>query len=83
MDAGGVARQAWFDLSLAETFNPAETLWQPGDIIHTSWQLDLLPETPPGNYTIDLVLPDAAVTESNTKLSFGHLTLESAEMSKK
>jgi hypothetical protein len=79
MDAAGVAQQAWFDLSLAETLNPAATTWQPGDIIHTIWQLSLLPEVPPGHYTFDLVLP----SNPNKKLSFGDLAIEPAEMSKK
>lgn len=76
MDVNGTARQAWFDLSLAETFNPAETIWQPGDIIHTSWQLDLLPETPPGRYSFDLVLPESATAE---KLSVGSLVIDKDE----
>ncbi|MFN8456229.1 MAG: glycosyltransferase family 39 protein [Anaerolineae bacterium] len=77
MDAGGVVRQAWFDLSLAETFNPTDTVWQPGDIIHTSWQLDLLPETPPGRYSFDLILPASA--GGSAKLSIGNLSLERPE----
>ncbi|MBE7554742.1 MAG: glycosyltransferase family 39 protein [Anaerolineales bacterium] len=76
MDAGKVARQAWFDLSLAETLNPAETQWQPGDIIHTSWRLDLLPELPSGDYHFDLVLPDSVTTGQTTSLSFGRLTID-------
>lgn len=75
MDAGQVARQAWFDLSLAETLNPAETEWQPGDIIHTSWRLDLLPETPPGSYHFDLVLPDTSGLSQMENLSFGSLEI--------
>lgn len=72
MDEAGVARQAWFDLSLAETFNPTATIWQPGDIIHTSWRLDLLPEVPPGQYHFELILP----TDQTQSLSLGALTLE-------
>ncbi len=58
MDGAGEARQAWFNLTLAETFNPAETIWQPGDVIHTRWQLELLPEVVPGEYYFELVSPD-------------------------
>jgi hypothetical protein len=76
MDAGKVARQAWFDLSLAETLNSAETEWQPGDIIHTSWQLDLLPGTPPGSYHFDLVLPDTMKSGQLQSLSFGRLEID-------
>jgi 4-amino-4-deoxy-L-arabinose transferase-like glycosyltransferase len=76
MDAGRVARQAWFDLSLAETLNPAETMWQPGDIIHTSWRLDLLPELPPGTYHFELVLPDSLAAGQIQSLSFGKLTID-------
>jgi hypothetical protein len=76
MDAGQVARQAWFDLSLAETLNPAETVWQPGDIIHTSWRLDLLPELPSGNYHFDLVLPDSLAAGQTQSLSFGKLIID-------
>ncbi|GIK39160.1 MAG: hypothetical protein BroJett011_29930 [Chloroflexota bacterium] len=76
MDADKVARQAWFDLSLAETLNPAETQWQPGDIIHTSWRLDLLPELPPGAYHFDLVLPDSPAAGQMQSLSFGKLIID-------
>ncbi|MCL4300504.1 MAG: glycosyltransferase family 39 protein [Anaerolineae bacterium] len=76
MDAGQDARQAWFDLSLAETLNPAETQWQPGDIIHTSWRLDLLPEVPPGTYHFDLVLPDSLAAGQAQNLSFGRLIID-------
>lgn len=76
MDAGQVARQAWFDLSLAETLNPAETQWRPGDIIHTSWRLDLLPELPSGDYHFDLVLPDSITARQTESLSFGKLTID-------
>ena len=55
MDVGGVAQQAWFNLSLAEIVDPAETIWQPGERFRTRWQLDLLPEVPPGDYVINLV----------------------------
>jgi hypothetical protein len=58
MDAAGEARQAWFNLTLAETFHPAGTTWQPGDILHTRWQLQLRPEVGPGEYNFELVWPD-------------------------
>ncbi|RMF02241.1 MAG: hypothetical protein D6768_08760 [Chloroflexi bacterium] len=58
LDSAGQAAQAWFDLSLAETFNPADTVWQPGDVVTTRWSLDLLPDVPPGEYRLDLVWPD-------------------------
>jgi hypothetical protein len=77
MDQGGVARQAWFEVSLAETFNPSATTWQPGDIIHTSWQFELLPELPPGHYTFDLVLPQATPADRNSTVNFGQVSLES------
>jgi hypothetical protein len=57
MDEAGEAKQAWFNLSLAETLNPDKTTWQPGDVIHTRWQLQLLPEVTPGRYHFDLVWP--------------------------
>jgi 4-amino-4-deoxy-L-arabinose transferase-like glycosyltransferase len=72
MDEQGQAQQAWFDLSLAETFNPAETTWQPGDIVHTRWELELLPETPPGHYTFDFVWPD----DTKQVLSLGQIEIE-------
>ncbi|MEW5959789.1 MAG: glycosyltransferase family 39 protein [Chloroflexota bacterium] len=69
MDPGGQARQAWFNLTLAETFDAADTTWQPGDIVHTRWQLDLLPEVAPGDYHFELVWPeDASLT-----LPFGRI----------
>jgi hypothetical protein len=79
MDAQDIAQQAWFDLSLAETLNPTETMWQPGDIIHTIWRLSLLPEVPDGPYTFDVVLP----ADPTKKLSFGNLVIGTAEVSKK
>jgi hypothetical protein len=72
MNQQGEAKQAWFNLSLAETFNPAETAWQPGDIIQTHWELELLPETPPGQYSFDFVWPD----DSQQILSFGQIEIK-------
>jgi 4-amino-4-deoxy-L-arabinose transferase-like glycosyltransferase len=72
MDEQGEARQAWFNLTLAETFNPIETTWQPGDLIHTRWQLQLLPEVTPGNYRLELVLPD----DPEQMLPVGQLVVE-------
>jgi hypothetical protein len=71
MDEADQAQQAWFNLSLAETFYPAETTWQSGDIIHTRWRLDLRPEIPAGTYRFELVLPDDIMTV----LPFGKLTI--------
>ncbi|MCK6626306.1 MAG: glycosyltransferase family 39 protein [Anaerolineae bacterium] len=79
MNPGDKAQQAWFDLSLAETLHPADTLWQPGDIIRTSWRLDLLPDTPPGSYYFDLILPDSLDNGQIKKLSFGSLTLKNTD----
>jgi 4-amino-4-deoxy-L-arabinose transferase-like glycosyltransferase len=75
MNSSDKAQQAWFDLSLAETLHPTDTIWQSGDIIRTSWQLDLLPDTPPGVYYFDLILPDSLDSGQIKKLSFGSLTL--------
>jgi hypothetical protein len=83
MDQAGVAQQAWFNLSLAETINPAETTWQPGDLIHTRWQLSLLPEVPAGAYNFDLVLPAPAENGQPKTLSFGNLVIGAEEVSKK
>jgi hypothetical protein len=76
MDETGTAQQAWFDVSLAETLRPADTTWQPGDIVRTSWRLDLLPETPPGKYYFDLILPGSLTAGPIKNLSFGSLTLD-------
>ena len=46
-----------------------ETTWQPGNIIHTRWQFDLLPEVPPGKYHFELVLAD----DTTVTLPFGKL----------
>jgi hypothetical protein len=75
MKADETAQQAWFDLSLAETINPHQTTWQPGDIIRTTWQLELLPDTPPGDYTLDLVWPDSTATGQLETLPVGRLVL--------
>jgi hypothetical protein len=83
MDQAGVAQQAWFNLSLAETINPAGTTWQPGDLIHTSWRLALLPQVPAGAYTFDLVLPAPAENGQPKTLSFGNLVIGAEEVSKK
>ncbi len=58
MDTHGEAQQAWFNLSLAETFEPESVTWQPGDLLHTRWLLDILPDTPSGTYNLELVWPD-------------------------
>jgi len=71
MDEAGEARQAWFNLTLAETFNPADTTWQPGDILHTRWQLQLLPEVAPGEYYFELVWPD----DVSLTLPFGQISV--------
>jgi hypothetical protein len=57
VDSTGVAHQAWFNLTLAETFNPTLTIWQPGDLIHTRWNLELLPQAEAGVYLLQAVLP--------------------------
>lgn len=72
MNRTGEARQAWFNLTLAETFNPAETTWQPGDILRTRWELDLLPEASPGQYYFELVQPE----NTQITLPFGSLMIE-------
>jgi 4-amino-4-deoxy-L-arabinose transferase-like glycosyltransferase len=69
MDEAGDVQQAWFDLTLAETYNAADTTWAVGDIIHTRWQLDLLPETPPNTYYLELVRRD----DIEKILSFGKI----------
>jgi hypothetical protein len=69
MDESGEAKQAWFNLTLGETFKPEETTWQPGDIIHTRWRLDLLAEVPPGDYYLEVVWPE----DTTTVVPFGQL----------
>ncbi len=69
MDETGEVSQAWFDLTLAETFNPTETIWQPGDLIHTRWQIDQFPPIPPGQYYFKLVWAE----DTNITLPFGRL----------
>jgi hypothetical protein len=71
MDQAGQARQGWFNLSLSETFNPDQTTWQPGAVGRTRWELDLLPDTPPGPYHFELVLPQ----DVSRVLPFGQLEL--------
>jgi hypothetical protein len=75
VDEAEVARQAWFDLSLAETFNPTETTWQPADIIHTRWQLDLLSQAGPGEYHFEVVLAE----DITQILPFGRLTIRAKD----
>jgi hypothetical protein len=72
MDANGEAQQAWFNLSLAETFQDEATTWQPNDLLHTRWLLDLPPDLPPGDYHFELVWPDD-ITQT---LPFGQVVLE-------
>jgi 4-amino-4-deoxy-L-arabinose transferase-like glycosyltransferase len=71
MDEAGDVQQAWFNLTLAEILNPENTTWQPGDILHTRWQLDLLPQAAPGVYHFELV--EAANTSQT--LPFGRLKI--------
>jgi hypothetical protein len=72
MNQAGEAAQAWFNLSLGETFDPKKTTWQPGDIVLTRWQLDLLPEVPAGRYTLQVVLPE----DSTPVLTVGELVVQ-------
>jgi hypothetical protein len=72
MDEAGGVQQAWFDLTMSEIFNAAETTWQPGDIVHTYRQLDLQPDVAPNTYYFELVLRDD-VTQT---LPFGELVVE-------
>jgi hypothetical protein len=58
LDEAGEARQAWFNLTLSEILNPAEVVWQPGDVLRTRWTVDLLPDIQPGRYRLELVWPD-------------------------
>jgi hypothetical protein len=58
MDEANTPQQAWFNLSLAETFNDEQTTWPPGTLLHTRWSLDLLPDLPPGPYHLELVWPE-------------------------
>jgi hypothetical protein len=69
MDEAGQARQAWFNLTLAETYRSIETTWKPGDIIRTRWQLDLLPDVASGAYYFETVLAQ----DTGTVLPFGQL----------
>ncbi|GAB4427410.1 MAG: hypothetical protein Kow0031_07450 [Anaerolineae bacterium] len=71
MSPEGEAAQAWFNLSLAETFEPALTFWQPGDLIRTRWQLELQPDLSPGRYRLELVQPG----NSEATLSAGEITV--------
>jgi len=76
MDEAGEARQAWFNLTLAETFNAQETTWPPGTLFRTRWQLDLLPDVPPGDYRFELVLAQ----DTEVTLPFGRLTVSKAAL---
>jgi len=58
LDSRGEAAQAWFNMTLSDIFNPAETVWSADTIIHTRWRLILLPETPPGDYRLNLIPAD-------------------------
>jgi hypothetical protein len=71
MDEAGQAAQAWFNLTLAETFNPDQTTWQPGAVLHTRWQLTLLPDVGPDQYHFELVRP----SDIETTVSFGRVTV--------
>lgn len=71
MDETGQAQQAWFNLSLAETFNAENSGWPAEDVILTRWELELLPEVPPGRYHFELVWPD----NIEITLPFGELTI--------
>ena len=71
MDAAGEPQQAWFNLSLAETFNNSQATWQSGDVLRTRWRLTLLPEVPPGVYYLEVVWPD----DVEQTLAFGQLII--------
>lgn len=69
VDAQGKAQHAWFNLSLAETFEPQMTNWPAGIVFGSRWQLDLPPQTPAGDYQLQLVWP----ASPNQPLTIGHL----------
>jgi 4-amino-4-deoxy-L-arabinose transferase-like glycosyltransferase len=71
LDQTGEARQAWFNLTLAETFHPTLTIWQPGDLIHTRWSLELLPQAEAGVYRLQVVLPN----NPDEVLDLGEITI--------
>ncbi|MCB0213971.1 MAG: hypothetical protein KDJ52_31830, partial [Anaerolineae bacterium] len=71
IDAAGETKQAWFNLTLSEIFNPDDVTWQLGDIIRTHWNLDLLPDLPPGHYRLELVLPE----DTTQTLPFGEIDI--------
>ena len=71
VDEAGETRQAWFNLTLSEIFNPEDVTWQLGDIIRTYWDLDLLPDLPPGRYRLELVLPE----DTSQTLPFGEIEI--------
>jgi hypothetical protein len=72
MDENGEAKQAWFNLTLGETFNPDNTTWHPGQIIRTRWRLDLIPEILPGRYHLELVIPE----DTETTLPFAKFMIK-------
>jgi hypothetical protein len=72
MDETGGVQQAWFDLTMSEILNAAETTWQPGDIVHTYRQLDLQPDVLPNSYYFELVLKD----DVEQTMPFGKLVVE-------
>jgi hypothetical protein len=75
LDEAGEAQQAWFNLTLAEIFNPTTATWPPGTILHTRWPLTLSTDVPPGEYHFALV-PSAPPAAAQATLSFGRLVVE-------
>lgn len=71
MNEAGEAQQGWFNLTLSDIFNPSDVTWQVGDIIRTNWRLDLLPDIPPGEYYVELVMPE----DTSQTLPFGEIEI--------
>ncbi len=68
VDKQGQVKQAWFNLTLAETISPTLTTWQTGTLIKTQWQLDILPTVPAGVYHLEVILP----SDANEKVELGN-----------
>ncbi|MDX1523814.1 MAG: hypothetical protein R3264_19460, partial [Anaerolineae bacterium] len=71
LDANNEPQQAWFNLSLAETFDRDQVIWQPGQTLRTRWQIDVPDTVPAGTYTFQLVWPE----DIEQTLDFGELSV--------
>jgi|GEM_PF-6830070 len=75
VDLDGREAQYWLGRPVQST-RPTNT-WQPGETVVDTWELDISPELPEGEYTLEVEAYDVATLESKGKVKVGTLSITS------